>query len=401
MNRGSIKLNNAERFQESFSVSEEKLSAAIEAAVSKLRDKIDVYTDGFPHTSSRNFRYKIVENSNWVCGLQTGCYLLAYELTGDTAFLEVAGHHLKSYENRIEKRIKLSDHDVGFVYSPSCVAYYKVTGDEYAKELALRAADILYDTCYTKEGGFILRADYDRSSHDEKWLPHCRTMMDTMLNIPLFYWAGKVSGNEKFTEAANSQAEITNRCLVRADGSTYHHYQFALGTFQPLFGLTFQGNRDESTWSRGHAWGVLGFPIAYGYTGLAYMPLVQRDLTYFFLNHLPEDYIPYWDFDYTSGDEPRDTSAGAIAACGMLEAARVMPETVIDREIYKNASNRIVDSIIDRYTAHPEKYDGLLTGVTACRRMEGYEHNACALYGDYFYLEALMRLKNPDWKMYW
>ncbi len=401
MERGTVTLSNKERYTEHFRISSEKLDTAIQNAAHKLKSKIDMYGDKFIASCARNFRYPLGENTNWVTGLFTGCYNLAYELTGEEAFLELLKKHMASYKNRVEHKIELEDHDVGFVISPSCVAFHKITGDAEMKSVAIRAAEILYETCYTEEGGFILRWGPAGRSMDPKYKAFCRTMMDTMFNIPLFFWAAKETGEEKYLKAALSQCEITDRCLVRKDGSTYHHYQFEQGTYKPLHGVTWQGNRDESTWSRGHSWGVYGYPVAYAYTKEAYMLPLQRDLTYYFLNHLPEDYIPYWDFDYISGEEPRDTSAGAIAACGMLEAAKYMKGDEEEKEIYLNAAHRIIDSIIDHYTTNPEEYDGLLTGVTAARRMEKYEDDSCAAYGDYFYLEALMRLKNPDWKMYW
>ncbi len=401
MTRGNVTLNNPERYLKHFRISEEKLDTAIKAATDKLKEKIEVYGDKFVATYSKNYRYPLSDNTNWVCGMFTGCYNLAYELTKDEVFLCMLKTHMASYQNRAENRIELEDHDVGFVFSPSCVAFYKMTGSEEAKEAALKAAEILYEVSYSEKGGFVLRWGPAGKSMEERYAAFCRTMMDTMFNIPLFFWAAEMTGEEKYLKAALSQCDITNKYLVRADGSTNHHYQFEQGTYKPLYGVTLQGNSNDSTWSRGHSWGVYGYPIAYSYIKEAYMLPLQRDLTYYFLNHLPEDYIPYWDFDFISGDEPRDTSAAAVAACGMLEAVKYMEEVDINKEIYVNAAHLIINSIIDRYTKNPEDYDGLITGVTVMRRSKNYEDEGCTPYGDYFYLEALMRMKNPDWNRYW
>ncbi len=402
MNRGNIKLQDPTLFTDGFRIPDDKLKMALNTAVNKLRKKAPEYKDGYPSNFTENCRYKLGSNDNWIHGMLTGCYLLAYEATSDEFFLDIAKYQLKSYEERIVNNINLDDHDVGFVYSPSCVAYYKITGDEYAKDLALKAAEILYDRCYTEKGGFIMRLAGAKNSLDPKHSNGCRTMMDTMMNAPLFFWAYDMTGDEKFKKAALAQCDITNEYLIRADGSSNHHYQFEIGTHKPLYGLTLQGNRDESTWSRGHTWAITGYPIAYQYSHMEYMLPLHRDVTYYYLNHLPEDYIPYWDFDFMTGDEPRDSSAGVTAVCGMLEAARVMPYSEEEKNIYITAAHKIMSSVIDKYTTETgEEYDGLITGVTAARKMSKYPVEECALYGDYFYLEALIRLINSGFNRYW
>ena len=397
MNRGTIKLNNPERFPKGYEIPREKVQKAIDLALDKLSSKIDIYMDKFPGECSDDCKFDLVENINWTHGLHTGTYFLAYELSGDKRFLEVGKNHIPSYKKRLDEKINLNDHDVGFVYSPSVIAYHKLTGDEAAKQMAILAAEHLYVDGYSEKGGFILRVG--EMQHVSGF---CRTMMDTLMNIPLFYWAGEQTGNYKFADAANSQVDITNRCLIREDGSSYHHYQFEVGTHKPLHGVTFQGNRDESTWSRGHSWGVLGLPIAYTYSKDESILPLHRDVTYYMLNHLPEDYIPYWDYDYTDGDEPRDSSAAVIAVCGMLEAIRYLPDSAPEKEIYKSAAAKILESVIDTCaTGCGKDFDGLIYKVTPARKMPSYGVEVCASYGDYFYLEALMRYVNPDWKRYW
>ncbi len=402
MDRGNIQLERNERFIDGYRIPREKLKKALDCALKKLREKAFLYKDGYPSNFTANCRYDLGPNDNWIHGMHTGCYLLAYEATSDSFFLDIAKHQLKSYEDRIINDVNLDDHDVGFVYSPSCVAYYKLTGDEYAEKLGLRAADILYNRSYTEKGGFILRgaAAKNSAAEESKWA--CRTMMDTMMNAPLFFWAYEMTGDEKYKKAALSQCDITNKYLIRADGSSYHHYQFELGSFKPLYGLTLQGNRAESTWSRGHTWAITGYPIAYRYAPADYMMPLHRDVTYYYLNHLPEDFIPYWDFDFTSGDEPRDSSAGVSAVCGILEAVKVMPYSDEEKESLITAVNKILNSVIDKYTTETgEEYDGLITGVTAARKISRFPIEECSLYGDYFYLEALVRLLKSDFDRYW
>ena len=397
MQRGNVKLNNEERFNFTYEIPKDKLDNAITKACKKLKSKIEYYGDMFPGTGTSNYKYTLSENNNWVSGLHTGTYLLAYKLTGDKCFLQVAKKHIKSFKHRLDNLIELSDHDVGFLYSPSCVLMHLLTGDKLSEQVALDAAEHLYNHSYSQKGGFILR--WADGSHKPEF---CRTMMDTLFNIPLFYWAYEKTADKKFSDAANSQLFITSNYLIREDASSFHHYQFDVDTHKPLYGVTLQGNRDQSTWSRGHSWGVAGIPIAYSYTKDENLLYLHRDITYYMLNHLPADNVPYWDYDFTNGDEPRDTSAGLIAACGMLMASQIMPYSDKEKTILKTASAKIIEAVIDNYTGDIGiEYDGLIHGVTPFRKSPSFSSAQCAPYGDYFYLESILRYINSEEQKYW
>lgn len=136
--REKIILNNPERFAKPYSISPEKLSKAIERALDKLERDIPRWTDYFAGGStSVDYKYRQGSNNNWVCGMQTGLYWLAYELSGNKKFRDAVEKHLPTYRERFEKKIGMDDHDVGFVYTPSCVAAYKITGNEQIKKLLL------------------------------------------------------------------------------------------------------------------------------------------------------------------------------------------------------------------------------------------------------------------------
>lgn len=399
MIRGNVTLNNPSLYEMDYEISNEKLCMAIDHALTKLSSKISKFGSMFPVgrlDQPYGKVYKMGGNEHWTCGLHTGCFLLAYELSGEKKFLEVAQSHMASYKKRIDEKLHLSDHDVGFIFSPSCVAYHKVTGDETAKKIALDAAEHLYNFSYSQKGGFVIRLAALKDV-----FAACRTMMDTMMNIPLFYWAYEQTEDKKFLDAANSQVSITEKYLIRPDGSSYHHYQFDMETHKPLYGVTYQGHRDESTWSRGHAWGVLGLPVAYGYSHNKELLPLHRDVAYYMLNHLPDDNVPYWDFDFMSGDEPRDSSAGVICACGLLEAVGYLPDNAPEKSIYKNAAARILEATIDNCTGNIETdYDGVIY-KTAGAVPQNSTLEGCAPYGDFFYLEALLRTVKPEWKCYW
>lgn len=396
-----IELLNKEIYQKTHEIQKEKIDKAIERAVKKLEAQIPRFTHCFAGATRKDNKYIYGEtdNSGWVCGMQTGEFLLAYELCGKEAFKDIVLQHVDSYADRNERKYDMQFHDVGFVFTPSCVAAYKVLGNEKAYKTALSAAEYFYDTSYCKKGKFIMRFPEGISGDEAS----CRTMMDTLMNAPLLFWAGNETGRKEFTEAASWQYKTTEKCLIREDGSSYHHYQFDTETFEPVRGLTYQGISDESTWSRGHAWGIYGLAIAYSYTGDEHLLELHRDITCYFLNQLPADSIPHADFDLKEATDFRDSSAAAIAVCGLLEMVKHLPDSAPQKKVYKNAASILLEALIDQCTEDiGQEYDGLLYKVSAgASRNKDYPGEGCGIYGDYHYLEALMRYRNPNWTMYW
>ena len=394
-----IILNGAERFQKEFTLDKAKLVHAVEVAADKLEARYKAHGTQIPYSSTENFKYHDFGiNKDWTAGLYSGCFWLAYELTGNDFFKKAAEAQLETFQERFDTKTAIDDHDVGFVFSPSAVAAYKLTGSEKARKLALDATEYFYTHSYSKEGKFIIRSwkTWDKGTG-------CRTMMDSLMNAPILFWATKETGDTKYAEAAIDHVKTTNNLLIRADASSCHHYQFDPKTAAPVGQVTWQGNRDESCWSRGHSWGIYGFPIAYAYAkeALGFIPDLHRDITYYMLNHLPEDLIPYWDYDFISGDEPRDSSAAAIAVCGMNEMVKALPDSAEQKKLFANASAMMLDSLIDNYANDiGTEYEGLVHHVTHAKP-QGRGINECAAYGDYFYLEALLRFMKPDFKMYW
>lgn len=388
----NISLKNPERFTKAVEPYPTLIDGAIELAANKLLNNLDRLKE-FSPPETINFIYEKRENNEWTSGMNTGVFYLAYELSGNKSFLDAAHTQLKTYRKRLSEKTGLLNHDVGFVFTPSCVADYKVTGDTNSKEMALEAAEMLA-SYFTEEGGFIKRIAGNNA-------PCCRTLVDTMMNIPLLMWAGRETGNDEYTKKAIRHYKTTEKYLVREDGSTYHHYQFNPETMLPEGGLTLQGYSDESCWSRGHSWLVYGYPIAYGYTKDESIFDVHRAVTYYFLNNLSADNIPYWDFVFSSpSTQPRDSSAAAVAVCGLLEMCKYLSDDNPDRLIFKGAADIMMTALIKKCSNTDDTKDGLITHVTH-GVPQGRGIDESAIYGDYFYLEALLRYKNPDWKMYW
>ena len=398
MKRNDITLDHPERFATVPVIAKEKLDAAIEKATSKLALMAERNGTQFPGCWSVNFKYEYAHNRNWVDGMYAGCFWLAYQLTGKHSFKKIAEELTATFRERLDNRVGVDNHDVGFAFTPSCVAEYKVNGTKEPRRTALDAAEYFYNTSYSKEGRFIIRA-WKRWKEKNDAAGY-RTMMDSLMNVPLLYWAAKETGNEEYFKAAHDHVKTTEENLIREDSSSFHHFQFDPITSAPVRGVTLQGHSDDSCWSRGHAWGVYGFPIAYSYDKSDFIKDVHRDITYFMLNHLPEDCIPYWDYDFVSGDEPRDSSAGVISACGLMEMDKHLDDGDVNKTIFRSAAVQMLEAVIDRCTDVRDEDDGLISHVTAALP-QGLGIDETAVYGDYFYLEALLRYKNPDFKMYW
>ena len=376
-----------------FDLPREKLEYALGEALKKIDFALPTFTTKFPSHSGKV--YTPVENDGgWNCGFWTGILWHAYQMTGDEKYKKVAMGQIPGYLHRIENKIGVNHHDMGFVFIPSCVAAYKLTGDEDAKRAAVLAADNLISR-YHEKGKFIQawgNVD-DPNSY--------RLIVDCLLNIPLLYWATEVTGDPKYAEMGYNHFRTTVEVCCRPDASTYHTYYFDPETGLPLRGATHQGKSDDSFWARGQAWGIYGPMLTYIYKKDPKALQTFEATTNFFLNHLPADYIAYWDMIYTSGtEEPRDSSADSIALCGMLEGIKHLPDTDPNKQIYINASKRIMNALIDTcLTKDDPESNGLLLHATY-NRPRGDMDNL-NIWGDYFYMEALHRMLNPDWELYW
>ena len=382
-----------------FEIPREKLESALADAIAKIDYAIPTFMDKFPNECSTNNVYAAVDNndgrSTWTTGFWTGILWHAYELTGDGRYMAIANNQVPSFYYRIDNKIGVNHHDMGFLYTPSCVASYKLTGNETAKEAAIMAADHLI-TRYHESAGFI-QAWGNVGAND-----NYRLIVDCLLNIPLLYWASEVTGDEKYAEIAYQHFLTTVSVCYREDGSTYHTYYFDKETGEPAYGATAQGASDESTWSRGQAWGMYGPMLTYIYINDEKALDSFINAANYYLAYLPADYVAYWDLSFSDGDyEPRDSSSAAIALCAMLEAIKHMDENDPQRRLFVNACNRIMNSLIDNYTTKdiPEANGLLLHGTYSKPGGNGIDE--MTTWGDYFYMEALHRMLDPNWDLYW
>ena len=360
------------------------LSDAIAEVLKKVDAMLPRFSSTFPAASGTGGIYPAVEKVDWTEGFWTGMLWLAWEVTGDNKYRDVAESLLDSFEERLDKHIKVDTHDLGFLYLLSCVNAWKLTGNIRARCLALRAAELLYQRFNATAG--VIQAWGDLKDPARQG----RMIIDCNLNVPLLFWAADETGNQHYREAATQHLAQAARYLVREDASTFHTYYMDIHSGQPLRGDTHQGFSDDSCWARGQAWGIYGFALGFNHTGDSSQPELSRCLSHYFLNRLPEDFVCYWDLIFTEQDQAyRDTSAAAIAACGLAELLKVLPLTDPLRPAYNNAIALMMRNLREHYFTHQQ--DGLLReGVYNFGRNMGI--NEPNLWGDYFYFEALVRL---------
>lgn len=379
-------------------ITEKDLKTAANIAVTQTRKAISMLDYGFKGCNSENNFYVSTENTDWTEGFYTGEIWLAYELTGDEKLKETALKQVQNFLERIENKINTEHHDMGFLYSLSCVAAYKLTGSEIGKKAAILAADNLISRF--QEVGQFIQAWGEMGKED-----NYRLIIDCLLNLPLLYWATEVTDDMKYEDIAKKHITTCLKYILREDNSTYHTYYFDKNTGEGTKGITAQGYKNDSAWARGQAWGVYGIALSYRYTkNPEYINLFKR-VTNFFIDNLPKDLVPYWDFSFTDGsEEPKDSSAAAIAVCGMLEMAKYLDEE--DANYYKSSAEKILKSLIDNYSVKDSSISNgqLLHGVYAKKSEFNTVNNRgvdeCNTWGDYFYLEAIVRCIK-DWNLYW
>jgi unsaturated chondroitin disaccharide hydrolase len=372
---------------------QQMVAKALARALAAVDRNLAHFGDAFPAPSSVDGVYPAMGNDEWTNGFWTGMLWLAYEASGAPRYREAAERHVISFHQRQAERHNVNHHDLGFLYSLSCVSAYKLTGSAIAAEAAMGAARLLLERYQPRAG--IIQAWGDLNDPEQSG----RMIIDCNLNLPLLYWAGDYSGEPAFHEAANRHIEAAARHIVRADGSTFHTFYFDTATGQPRHGKTHQGFADDSCWARGQAWGISGFPLVYRHNGDTRLLDLSKVLANYYLNRLPEDGICYWDLIFTSGAEERDSSAAAIAACGLLELANSLPLLDPLRGDYQQAALRTVRQLAEHYQGADTPGGGLLRHAVY-HKPHGIGVDESCIWGDYFYLEALLRLSR-GWASYW
>jgi unsaturated chondroitin disaccharide hydrolase len=361
--------------------------ASLAASLERIRRHHRAFGDRFP-TIGVGTRYQLTQNDHWLAGFWTGLLWLAYAATGDDELRAHAQSLLSTFGERLDRRVHVT-HDLGFLFTLSARAQWQITGDETARQLAMRAAGDLLGR-YRPAGRYI-----------QAWggvgdpLEGGRAIIDTMMNLPLLFWAGRQIGDARYEQAARAHAETCLRYLLRPDGATYHTFLFDQETGDPIGPRTHQGYADDSLWARGQAWAIYGFALAAEWCHDEDFLAAARRAARRFMAELPPGGIPWWDLRLPK-DAPHypDSSAAAIAAGGMRRLARLSSEGEAGE--FRRAGLYLTQSLITNCMESASAAEGLLRGGTY-HAHKGWV-DTYFICGDYFFVEALLLLegKAPD-----
>jgi unsaturated chondroitin disaccharide hydrolase len=374
----------------------EAISGAVSAALRTVDANIAEFGVRYPGDTTVGHRYRLRPsepvpgaNVGWTTSFWPGMVWLAHELTGDESYRRHAMEHVAGFAERIHGRVDIDTHDLGFLYTLACVVPWRHGGDETARAAAVAAADHLLTRVLEPAG--IIQAWGDLADPGQRG----RTIIDSLMNTPLLFWATRVTGDERYADAARRHAVQLRDNILRPDGTTFHTFYWDPATGAPLRGETEQGSADDSCWARGQAWGIYGFTLNYRHTGDRTLLDAARRCADRFLSRLPADHVAYWDLVFGDGSgEERDSSGAAIAVGGLYELADALGDAS-----YRAAADRILASLIAGYAAGEGSNALLLHGVYD--KPKGIAVDEGNLWGDYFYLEALTRAARPGWVSPW
>ncbi|WP_232825829.1 glycoside hydrolase family 88 protein [Chitinophaga alhagiae] len=319
----------------------------------------------------------------WCSGFYPGTLWYIYEYTKDAGIKTEAEKRLAILEK--EKRYT-GNHDIGFMIFCSFGNAYRITGNKQYKDVIDTAA-VYQITRYRPTIHSI--QSWNKS---DKF--NCPVIIDNMMNLEQLLWASQQGGSSRFREIAETHANTTMKNHYRPDFSSYHVVDYDLGNGQVLGRRTHQGAHDTSAWSRGQAWGLYGFTMMYRFTkNKAYLQHAQK-IADFVLSHpnLPEDKIPYWDFNAPEMPTKRDASAGAIIASALLELGQYTAKA--DRARYVDAATVMLQALSsDAYRAKLGSNGGFLLEHNVGHFRANSEVDVPLTYADYYFLEGLLRYK--------
>ncbi|MFT3751754.1 MAG: glycoside hydrolase family 88 protein [Paludibacter sp.] len=320
----------------------------------------------------------------WTAGFWPGILWYSYEATGDPKIKQEAEKFTASLE--FLSRTPAFDHDLGFLMYCSYGNAYRLTGNSSYKQTLLNTADTLA-TLFNPKVGTIL--SWPREVKAKAW--YHNTIIDNMINLELLFWAAKNGGEKRLYDIAVSHANTTMANHFKPDYSCYHVVIYDTITGKKIKGITHQGYADNSMWARGQGWAIYGFTVCYRETkDTRYLEFAQK-LTDVYLKRLPADYIPYWDFDDPAiPNAPRNASAAAVVASALLELSTYLPGK--KGEAYKNAATCMLRNLSSPSYQCGKESPAFLRHSTG-HYPNNSEVDASIIYADYYYLEALLRLK--------
>lgn len=369
--------------EESFVIVEEQLKYALELIEPLRGGKGQVVS---PRSINKNGEIRMVKSGDWTSGFFPGELWMMYDLTKDEFWRKKAEIFTEALEKEKENG---TTHDMGFKMFNSYGKGYKLTGKDSYRKILLESAKTLSNRFNSKVG--CLRS-WDHNSH--RW--DFPVIIDNMMNLELLFWASKETNDSIYYDIAVQHALTTMKNHFREDYSTYHVVDYS-----PLSGKvenkqTHQGYSDNSTWARGQAWALYGFTMCYRETGKKEFLQQAENIAAFIFNHpnLPDDLIPFWDFDATGiPSEPRDVSAACIIASALYELSGF----VHDKAKYLHAADKICSTLTSsNYMANIGENLGFLLKHSTGSKPHNSEVDVPLVYADYYFIELMLRSNGSD-----
>jgi rhamnogalacturonyl hydrolase YesR len=340
---------------------------------------------GFPRTVEGG-ALVTVGPKDWTAGFFPGSLWYLFEATGDQSWKTAA---IRSTLDTAPARFDKTQHDLGFMLGSGYGNGYRLTGDPAYRDALLAGATTLI-TRYNPKVGAIQSWDVRPGG---AWV--FPVIVDNMMNLELLMWAAKAANEPRYREIAIAHADTTLRNHFRPDASSYHLVDYDPQTGAVRMKVTVQGFADGSSWARGQAWGLYGYTMMYRETSKPEYLAQARRIADFFMNHprLPADAVPYWDFDDSAiPNAPRDASAAAITSSALLELAGFVDAASGAR--YRAFAERQLRSLSSSdYLAAPGENGGFLLKHATGHKPAGKEIDVPLNYADYYFLEALLRLR--------
>lgn len=322
----------------------------------------------------------------WCAGFWPGVLWYDYEATKDPEVLRQAENYTASLE--FLSRTTAFDHDLGFLMFCSYGNGYRLTHNPKYKQIIINTADTLA-TLFNPRVGTIL--SWPRNV---EMLGGHNTIMDNMINLEMLFWAAKNGGSRHLYDIAVKHAETTMKHHFRPDYTSYHVAVYDAESGRFLKGMTHQGYADDTMWARGQSWAIYGYTMVYRETGDSRFLDFAKKVTNVYLDRLPADFVPYWDFnDPTIPNTTRDASAAAVVASALLELQSYCDGA--EKARYLDAAYRMINSLNTADYRSPAQRSSFLDHSTG-HRPAGSEIDYSIIYADYYYIEALNRLRELE-----
>ncbi|WNG62587.1 alpha-12C2-mannosidase [Archangium gephyra] len=368
----------------------------LQAAQQKLRataTNTAIPTTQYPKATT-NGPWRTVANTaniDWVQGFFPGQLWFMYEQGRDPFWRTKADAWTRSLEiQKSNPDLRQITHDLGFKFMGSFGQAYRLTGDDTYRQVLLTAAGSLARR-FNPTVGVIDCCDWN----DGTW--HVPMVTDTMMDLELLFWAARNGGDPAWNDMALRHALKTATDMVRADGGTFHVVDYSTSGAILSKG-TFQGFSNSSTWSRGQAWAIYGFTMAYRYTRDPRMLQAAQKVTDYYLARLPADFVPNWDFNAPADQQQKDSSAAAVVASALQELSRYVSDPAVAQR-YQSAALATLDSLASPAYLAPATtaFPGILLHGTAFYKTAikptGEDIDKSLIYGDYYFVEAASRFK--------